>query len=122
MSDCSTHAWSVPKPWEREKGVIYSHGLYSLETYENAKAIIVDGLRFERVRECTMKRTYYGTPCSDWTCSACGKVSNVLKPNERCSRCGAVVAKVVDERGQKILGPFKPARGEVDDDCEWMSL
>lgn len=123
MSDCSTRAWKVPKPWEREPGVIYTHKLYSVETYERAKAIVVEGIRFERVRECTMQRTYYGTPCSDWTCYACGKVSNAMAPNERCSRCGAVVAKVIDELGNELRKPFDSPRSrrDHDDDCEWMN-
>ena len=49
-------------------------------------------------RTCTMERTYIGDPCSDWTCSACGKkhvVHNMARLGEYCPRCGAKVEKVV---------------------------
>lgn len=57
----------------------------------------VDGARYERVRECTLTRTYSGEPCSDWTCSECGKTHcwhNAARVGERCPRCGAVITRV----------------------------
>lgn len=47
---------------------------------------------------CTMTCTYRGEPCSDWTCSFCGKthvVHNAARVGEYCPRCGAKVAEVV---------------------------
>ena len=94
MSDCSTNAWKVPKPGDREPGVIYSHQLYSKDKYESAKAIVVAGVRFERVRECVMTQTYAGYPCADWECSACGKTHNAPRTHLVCPRCGAVIREV----------------------------
>ena len=97
MGDCSTNAWRVPKLDEREPGVIYSHQLYSREVYENAKAIEIAGVRFYKPVTCTLTRTYHGSPCSDWLCSACGKIHNAPRANAFCPRCAAKVTEVIWE-------------------------
>lgn len=43
-----------------------------------------------------MIETFRGWPCSDWTCSRCGKVHTAhwTAPGEYCPRCGRVVARI----------------------------
>ena len=94
MSDCSRRAWSVPKPDEREPGVLYQHQLYSREFYEGLDAVEACGIRFERRRECMLEVGYEGFPCTCYTCSACGKDFDAPRVPERCPRCGAVVTAV----------------------------
>lgn len=109
--------WSAPheptrrEPYERrEYKAVFADGTEMAEAY-NAYVRTPDGsfalrevdhfehggARYERVRECTLARTYSGEPCSDWTCSNCGKthcVHNAAKLGEFCSRCGALVTRV----------------------------
>lgn len=70
---------------------------------EEAKAEIAElkgwagQLESELGRSCTMTCTYHGEPCSDWTCSRCGKthvVHNAARLGEFCPRCGARVTGV----------------------------
>jgi len=51
----------------------------------------------------TMKETYEGWPCSDFTCGECGKVHTAprLMPGEHCPRCGARVDEVEYANGRK---------------------
>jgi hypothetical protein len=52
MSDCANggrNVYAIPKPDEREIGVLYMHPTYSKRFYEELKAIEVYGVRFERV-------------------------------------------------------------------------
>ena len=82
-------------------------GIDLQEHYEDGRCLAVDldGARYARERECTLTRTYEGNPCSDWTCSECGKVHtehNMARTASYCPRCGARVTKVVME-------PWNPA-------------
>ena len=82
-------------------------GIDLTEHYREGKCVAVDldGARYARERECTLTRTYEGNPCSDWTCSECGKVHtehNMARTASYCPRCGARVTKVVME-------PWNPA-------------
>ena len=57
-------------------------------------AIERDGLVYALRETCTMTQEYAGYPCSDFRCSACGKVHNAPHADEFCSRCGAMVVGV----------------------------
>lgn len=49
MSDCSRRAWRVPE--KREPDVLYMHGHPGVD-YSKARALEVDGVRFERAVRC----------------------------------------------------------------------
>lgn len=96
MSDCSTHAWHVPS--EREPGVLYDHGQPNYD-YLQARAIVIGGVRFERVRTCEWKLKHSGTLYDKWCCSECGfqfveprcdQGYTDLEPNY-CPNCGREV-------------------------------
>lgn len=114
----ATDPWAAPHepvsagaPYERrEYTACYTDGTRLVEAF-NAYArdaggrfhkrdvdhFEADGMRYEPVGECVLTRTYEGEPCSDWTCSACGKthcVHNAAKVSEFCPRCGNKVTGV----------------------------
>ena len=82
--------------------MLYQHPTYTRKFYECPTAIEVYGIRFEPVAECEMTTEYEGYPCSDYRCSACGKVHSAPRAHERCPRCGAKVTRV---DGKLIRGP-----------------
>lgn len=102
MSDCANGGrgrsgdtkWHVPKPEDREPGVLYQHPTYARKFYECLTAIEVYGIRFEPVAECEMTTEFEGYPCNDYRCSACSKVHSAPRAHERCPRCGAKVTMV----------------------------
>ena len=73
--------------------MLYQHPTYTRKFYECPTAIEVYGIRFEPVAECEMTTEYEGYPCSDYRCSACGKVHSAPRAHERCPRCGAKVTR-----------------------------
>ena len=78
-------------------------------------AIERDGRLYEVVRDCELVRTFHGYPCSDWTCSACGKISNSPHPTQRCPRCGARVTGAHDADGTPVgLFDERPPYDERD--------
>lgn len=58
--------------------------------------------RYELVRDCEMTLEYRGVPCSDYRCSACGKVHCAPRAPQRCPRCGARVTRTVDAEGREL--------------------
>lgn len=73
---------------------IEMHGAFP--RHDTAEAVVVDGMRFRRDYECTMRLEYKGYPCSCWECSACGKKHDAPRLNSYCPRCGA---RIVGEVG-----------------------
>lgn len=98
MSDCSSNAWHVPE--QREPGVLYDHGQPNYD-YLQARAIVIGGVRFERVRTCHLEETvhqreiasefgggYYEETTHD--CDECG-FENADCNIRFCGGCGAEV-------------------------------
>lgn len=83
------------------------------EEYEGGRcvAVTLDGVRYVRERTCTLTMTYAGDPCSDWTCSECGKVHvehNRAPVDEHCPRCGA-------RRTGVVMDPWNPAKAAPEE-------
>ena len=72
---------------------IEMHGVFP--RHDTAEAAEVDGMRFRRDYECTMRLEHGGYPCSCWECSACGKKHDAPRLHTFCPRCGARIAEVV---------------------------
>lgn len=70
-----------------EPNVVYWHGVPGTD-YKNVKAVVIDGVRFERVYEChdTGSWNFF------WECSECGCFYNWKTPIY-CPQCGAKVVK-----------------------------
>lgn len=97
-----------------------------VERYDDGKCyeVVVDGVEYTRKRTCTLTRTYEGNPCSDWTCSECGKVHtehNMARVNAYCPRCGAEVGKVVMEPWNSAAATPEMRGRPHGDDLEWMN-
>lgn len=103
MSDCSTRAYDVPD-------TIKVPRMYPLEIVQRIERIDYGGIYFRKEVTCTMTEAYRGTPCSDWECSACGKIHNAPRTGRFCPRCGAKIVEV------KSLGPYesRPEVKEID--------
>lgn len=99
-------------PEETEPNVVYMTGSFPQGVYLQARAIEVDGVRFTMERTCTLTREFHGTPCSDWRCSECGKISNSPRPGEHCPRCGAKVTRVEDADGTPLNKHGQRADGQ----------
>lgn len=89
-ADFDVHGAGMKPDWD------YSLSLNGRELV----GITVDGVPWTPERTCTLERTYVGYPCSDWTCSACGKIHTDNDAREHCPRCGARVVRVV--RGERV--------------------
>ena len=84
--------------------VIHLHPLFPRESYEGADAMVVrfseekgDCAWFVKQRECTMAEGFKGTPCNDYTCSACGKMHCAPQVHRFCPRCGSLVVAVIKD-------------------------
>lgn len=92
MSDCSANAWRVPV--EREPGVLYDHGQPNYD-YLQARAIVIGGVRFERVRECE----FMPFKDEDWSepnavRGVCSECSAIMYGKDRyCPNCGKTVKR-----------------------------
>ena len=99
--DKAYSAFCVPKPSEREKGVLYMHPTYSKEYYEGLDAIEVYGVRFVREKRCSnISGSQKGFVCSEcgWgdltepSPLVIGACYDLLKEGPvRCPRCGTKV-------------------------------
>ena len=89
--------WRVPKPADREPGVLYVDTVYSKKVLDGVKSVVMQGLKFEKERFCSLKVTFHGDPCNDYVCSNCGKMHNAPRSGRFCPRCGAKVTEVEGE-------------------------
>lgn len=121
MSDCSANAWAVPK-------ACVPAGLGDAELVIDTLVPAADlaCVRTVRIRQlpdevfvrrdtCELTVEYEGYPCSDFRCSACGKVHNAPAPQPFCPRCAAEVVGVSFEG---VDGDQDPGRGKWDG-VEW---
>ena len=89
MSDCSANAWHVPE--QREPGVLYDHGQPNYD-YLQARAIVVGGVRFERVRECSVVNDIEPRDVTMRVIGSCSECGHILcGPDWCCAHCGAKV-------------------------------
>lgn len=84
--------------------VIHMHPMFSRMAYEAADAIAIrfskrkgDCVWFRKFRECTMTEGFKGSPCNDYTCSACGKMHCAPQVHRFCPRCGSLVVAVIKD-------------------------
>lgn len=92
MSDCSKQAWHVPE--QREPGTFYIQGHPNVD-YSAAAALVVDGMRFERLRTCyrVLDKSRANVFGIKHRCSEC----NELLPEVNfCDNCGAKVVSADD--------------------------
>lgn len=122
MSDCSANAWAVPKacaPMGRGEAELVIDALMPAAELAGVRSVRIRQLPdevFVRREACVLTVEYEGYPCSDFRCSACGKVHNAPAPQPFCPRCAAEVAWVSFEG----LDDGEPAHGRGKwDGVEW---
>jgi|GEM_PF-5489007 hypothetical protein len=95
MSDCRNGGRNVYRiPEDREPGVLYDHGQPNYD-YLQARAIVVGGVRFERVRTCHVVTEYVEANGEWFTEYSCGCSVSGFGHNF-CSHCGAKVVSADD--------------------------